>query len=220
MFDVEAWKRSMQQGRDLLSLKSHEHDPSVIMYVWMIAIQARYIVTDSVALYKALRDGRLLRHTIGAHGVEGFICSCAFFMHNSSDTFMFGITCVLWTVMWLLAYFLIDYDKIERPLEKVKSFYLEKIKGRAVNSYRKLKFRVFREFDKLRRKLSGDSSVLEGDGMPPPSPYVTTAEEKEKGSADNSPKTTTNSKRRKSISEKRGSPASLAVESRSTSRRR
>jgi len=82
---------------------------------------------------------------------------------------------------------------------------------------------VFREFDKLRRKLSGDfsNSSMEGEGL---APYVNTAEQKGTVSV-SSPKEAKSSaniaQRRKSIVDKKASsPTSLTVETRSSTRRR
>ena len=110
----------MKTWRQLLNLNDpdHDHDEKAILEVWMLAIQARYVLSDGLAVYQAVKNRRLLWATVGTHLVEGVLCSAFFLGHGSKDCFVFGLTCVLWTFLWLGAYIAMDYDNLEVKLRK------------------------------------------------------------------------------------------------------
>ena len=111
MFDNELWISSMYNSRFLIGLKEHNHDPYVILKIWMIGIQIRYIIVDCWVFYNSFKDGNLLKYTIKIHGLDGIICSSVFFIHNSYDCFIFGVICLIWTLMWVIAYFLLAKNR-------------------------------------------------------------------------------------------------------------
>jgi len=108
IFDIELWLSSMKNSRFYIGLKDHDHDPYIILKTWIIGIQVRYILTDCWVFYNSIKDGNLLKYTIKVHGLDGIICAIIFFIHNSNDCFIFGIVCLLWTLMWIIAYFLLE----------------------------------------------------------------------------------------------------------------
>ena len=109
MFDTDSWTDYMQYSRSIIGLKEHKHLESVVLNVWMIAIQIRYVITDSIIFYNSLRNHQLLKYTIKIHGIESIICAITFLFHNSEDCFIFGIICIGWSMMWGASYFLVTY---------------------------------------------------------------------------------------------------------------
>lgn len=111
IFDIERWLETMNISRVFFGYGEHQHKQLVILKIWMIAIQIRYILTDCWAFFNAITNHLLLEFTIKMHMLEGIICCIVFFMHNSDDCFVFGIVCVLWTVMWTMALLFILFGK-------------------------------------------------------------------------------------------------------------
>lgn len=117
---LNTWTESLQSWRLWLHLNvgldspDHEHDEKQILIVWMLAIQTRYVLSDSYAVYMAVKKRRLLWATVSTHLVEGAICALFFLGHNSKDCFVFGLTCVIWTLLWCGAYVAMDYDRLMR----------------------------------------------------------------------------------------------------------
>lgn len=111
VFDIERWLETMNISRVFFGYGEHQHKQLVILKIWMIAIQIRYILTDCWAFFNAITNRLLLEFTIKMHMLEGLICSVVFFIHNSDDCFVFGIVCVLWTVMWTIALLFILFGK-------------------------------------------------------------------------------------------------------------
>jgi len=70
-----SWNRSMKFFRKLLRLDDpenpHEHNEHNVLFVWMCAIQARYIVTDLFAVYQATVNRRLLWTTVSVRREAG-----------------------------------------------------------------------------------------------------------------------------------------------------
>ena len=115
IFDIELWLSSMKNSRFYIGLKDHDHDPYIILKTWIIGIQVRYILTDCWVFYNSIKDVNLLKFTIKTHGLDGLICSVIFFSHSSSrDCVIFGIVCLLWTLMWVVAYFLLINKSIKK----------------------------------------------------------------------------------------------------------
>ena len=57
------------------------------------------------------------------HLVEGWICAMFFIGHSfilhERDCFVFGLTCMAWTLMWFGAYVAMDYDNMAVELKKI-----------------------------------------------------------------------------------------------------
>lgn len=106
VFDLEKWLESMRKTRILIGLNDYKHDHNLILNLWMVAIQIRYILTDCWVLYYAYKYKNLIKYTIINHGIDGFICSVVFLSHKGNDCFIFGITCVVWTIMWFVVFLL------------------------------------------------------------------------------------------------------------------
>jgi hypothetical protein len=138
-----SWTSSMQAMRRLFNLDEpdHNHDEHTILHVWMMAIQARYVITDAYAVYQALRNRRLLWTTVCMHFVEGGICTIFFLGHNSRDCFVFGMTCLIWTAMWAGAYLAMDYDNVAIEVKKMKK--LQGLGRRMTRMRRELQEKMF-----------------------------------------------------------------------------
>jgi len=111
MFDFDGWIKYMDYSRYLLGLNNHKHNPNIILNIWMIAIQIRYVITDSIIFYNSLRNRKLLEYTIKIHGVESMICAIAFLLYHRQDCFIFGLVCIIWSFLWILAYYFISRSK-------------------------------------------------------------------------------------------------------------
>ncbi|GMI12204.1 hypothetical protein TrVE_jg9860 [Triparma verrucosa] len=179
----DTWTSSLRSWRLFVSgtLKfdletpDHDHDEKQILIVWMLAIQTRYVVSDSYAVFQAVKNRRLLWATVSTHLLEGAICSIFFLGHNSKDCFVFGLACVVWTALWVGAYVAMDYDRLNRLQEKI----LKKVK----NSSKKVVKGVI-SFENLRQKLGGSLSPYRGWGVGDQgSPVGNTTEEEEEGTA-------------------------------------
>ena len=109
MFDIDSWTTYMEYTRSIIGLKEHKHLETVVLNVWMIAIQIRYVITDSIIFFNSLRNQQLLKYTIKIHGIESAICAVTFLCHNSEDCFIFGVICIGWSVMWGTSYLLVTY---------------------------------------------------------------------------------------------------------------
>lgn len=105
VFDIELWLLSMRNSRFFIGLNDHNHDPYIILKIWIIGIQVRYILTDCWVFYNSIKNGNLLKYTIITHGLDSLFCSIIFFIHNSQDCFVFGIICLFWTFMWIFIIF-------------------------------------------------------------------------------------------------------------------
>jgi hypothetical protein len=111
IFDFDSWINYMNYSRYLLGLNNHNHNPNIILNIWMIAIQIRYIITDSIIFYHSLRNHTLVEYTIKIHGIESMICAIAFLLHHRQDCFIFGLVCIIWSFLWIISYFLIKNKK-------------------------------------------------------------------------------------------------------------
>jgi len=112
IFDSNHFTSYLNNIRLITGLDIHNHRPKIILNTWMIAIQLRYVLTDTIAFINSLRNHNLLKYTIKIHGIESLICTFVFFLHYSKDCFVFGIVCLLWSIVWLVSYyFLIQYNK-------------------------------------------------------------------------------------------------------------
>lgn len=105
IFNVQKYKMNMNHFRQLLGFDYHNHELNNIFKTWLLSIQIKYIIADLHIYYKSLTDYNLLLHTIQNHGLESFICCVVFFLHNEKDYFIFGITCFIWLILWIMAYF-------------------------------------------------------------------------------------------------------------------
>ena len=118
IFDFNYWTYYMEYTRKFIGLKEHIHEPYHILNIWMIAIQIRYVITDSVIFYNSFRNNELLKYTIKVHGLESLLCSITFLCHQNKDCFIFGIICILWTLLWLFSYFVIEKNLIKINFQK------------------------------------------------------------------------------------------------------
>ena len=107
IFNFDNWIYHMSYNRSILGLDNYNHNPYIILNIWMIAIQIRYIITDTFVFYYSLQNHRLLEYTIKIHGVESIICSFVFLSHNSKDCFIFGIICIFWSFLWSFSLYFI-----------------------------------------------------------------------------------------------------------------
>lgn len=114
IFSFENWINYMDYSRYLLGLNNHRHNPNVILNIWMIAIQIRYVITDSIIFYNSLRNHTLIEYTITLHGIESMICAIAFLLHHRKDCFIFGLVCVVWSFMWLVSFLILKLKKIKK----------------------------------------------------------------------------------------------------------
>ena len=113
IYDFEQWSDYMIYFRYLLKLNEHkQHNIYTVINIWMIAIQIRYVITDSIAFYQSFRSNKLLLYTIKMHGIESIICSFVFLLHNSKDCFVCGVVCIFWSILWTISYYLIK-EKIK-----------------------------------------------------------------------------------------------------------
>ena len=101
----------MNDSREIIGLEKHAHIPDVIIKIWIIGIQLRYVITDLWIFYNAFTNFKLLEYTIQLHLVEGLTCSLVFLFHNTKDCFIFGVMCFLWTIFWCFCYLCIYYEK-------------------------------------------------------------------------------------------------------------
>lgn len=115
IFNFENWINYMNYSRYLLGLNYHKHNPNIILNIWMISIQVRYVITDSIIFYNSLRNHTLLEYTITIHGIESLICAIAFLLHRQ-DCFIFGLVCVLWTFLWLTSFLIIKIKNIKKNI--------------------------------------------------------------------------------------------------------
>ena len=104
MFDYDNWLDYMLYSRRLVGLEDHKHQVLTVLNVWMIAVQIRYVITDSFIFYNMFRSKLLLKYTIINHGIESILCSIVFLLHNSKDCFIFGVICMFWTSLWYFSY--------------------------------------------------------------------------------------------------------------------
>ena len=129
IFDVKMWISSMEDLRVTLGLDKDLDDNTehIILKIWIISIQLRYVCTDMAAVYYNIYPGHnndknvntdssasssdkpdvLIQHTIWQHFIEGIICSMTFLTQGSKGCFIFGIVCLLWTLLWAIAWALI-----------------------------------------------------------------------------------------------------------------
>lgn len=120
------WVESLKFGRKLLNLKdpNYDHDEHTILHVWMCALQFRYIITDSYAVYQAFVNRRLLFTSVSTHLLEGFVCSLFFIGHStlteSKDCFVFGFTCIVWTLVWFGAYVAMNVEKMKDKISRAR----------------------------------------------------------------------------------------------------
>jgi len=105
IFNLKTYKLNMNYTRQLLGLDYHNHRLNNIFKAWIISIQIRYIITDLYIYYKSLVNYKLLLYTIQVHGLESMICSIIFFLFNEKDYIIFGVICLIWSFLWLIAYY-------------------------------------------------------------------------------------------------------------------
>lgn len=103
LYNPKGMNNSLNFGRYLLGLDDHNHRIETIFECWILAIQLRYVITDVYVFYYALLNKRLLKHTIQTHGIESIVCCLIFFTKNTKDSFIFGIICLGWSVLWYIS---------------------------------------------------------------------------------------------------------------------
>lgn len=108
LYNPKSINNSLNFGRFIFGLDEHEHGVDKIFESWLLSIQLRYIITDCYVFYNALVNHRLLKHTITIHGIEGIVCSFIFFFKYDKDYFIFGVICLIWSLLWFSASRFID----------------------------------------------------------------------------------------------------------------
>lgn len=82
----------------------------------------------------------LLTTPLQTHLIEGWMCAAFFLGHSillgERDCFVFGLTCMLWTLMWFGAYVALDYDNMAVELRRIKSY--RKRVGEKVRTWRRV----------------------------------------------------------------------------------
>lgn len=106
LYNPNSFHDNMNFSRYIIGLDQHEHKLDYIFKIWLMAIQLRYIITDAYVFYNALVNHNLLKYTIEMHAAEGIICSGLFFYQNNKDSFIFGLICSAWSMMWLTVRYL------------------------------------------------------------------------------------------------------------------
>lgn len=104
-----SFSTNMNFTRYMLGLKEHDHNNDVIMKIWMIGIQIRYLITDYIIFRNAHKNKELLRYYIKNHTIEGLILFIILlfytYYYNNKDCVIFCGTCFIWTSFWLYIYY-------------------------------------------------------------------------------------------------------------------
>ena len=110
LYNPIGMNNSLNFGRYLIGLDIHNHNIESILKCWLLSIQVRYVITDFyVFYYNAMLNKRLLKHTIQVHGIESLVCCSIFFNRNDKDSFVFGLICLGWSLMWYVSDKIIEY---------------------------------------------------------------------------------------------------------------